>query len=297
MPTSVTANTQPRKDLKRQEYLEMYRLAYRNILLDLARAGYDTSTYDAVEASELDRWIESELFSMRYETYQAMPSKLDILVNPLHHVRSGEEKKTSTEGFGPEASSVIQWRAHWKEMIHLKVDDESEIPPRIYVHFACFPETTVFKEKHFMAVMNNLHETCGVNSKDTVVIVTQNDANENELIFSRKIHYHKLNEITSQTEGNFVIFLQILELQYDLQSHRFAPPSRVLHCKREWTHKLKTVAHIEDPIEELPEMDVDDAHMVRLFAKPRQIIESMSCSENELNQRKYYVINYKEQNY
>lgn len=292
LPTSVTANIQPMKDLKRHEHGELYKRAFRNILKDLRRAGYHTEQYDQWTEEELDRKIEQELYSMLHYSYEAMPSLIDMMVYPKHQVLD-----TSSQNWTlPKApTSALEWRTNWENYQNLWVLHNNELPPRIYVHFACFPENTVFKEKQFMAVTNNLHENCGVTSKDIVVIVTHNEANAT--LLSRKIYQSYVNMVMKGEQGNFVIHFTLQQLQVDIQSHLLVPPARVLHCRRERDEKLKAIAYIENPDDELPEIDVDDAHIRRLFAKPMQVIETMMCSENELDSLRYYLVTYKEQNY
>lgn len=292
LPTSVTASIQPMKDLTRTEHVNLYRTAFHNILLDLRRAGYNTEEYDRWSPEFLDQLISEELFSMKHECYEAMPSKMDLFVSPLHRIADESQEQWV---LSETPSSALEWRSNWEKYIPLTVTREEELPPRIYVHFACFPENTVFKEKQFMAVLNNLHENCGVTSKDTIVIITHNEANGT--LLSRKMYQSYLNTVTKREEGNFAIHFTLEQLQFDLQSHLLVPPSRVIHCEREVRQKLEKVAYIENPVEELPEMDVDDPQVRRLFARPSQIIESMLCSENELDHLRYFVVKYKETNF
>lgn len=289
LPTSVTANIQPNKDLQRTEHLEMYIRAFRNILKDLRRAGYKTDAYDQMSNSKISRLVERELYDMRYETYEAMPSKLDMMLYPLHQVVE------EVGGEGPEPESALDWRERPQEYLHLKVDSEEELPPRIYVHFACFPESTVFKEKQYIAVTNNLTENCGVTPQDTIVIITHNAPNATLKI--KKNFQSHLNMLKKRQQGNFIINIRLAELQFDLQEHVLVPPARVLHRQSEVVRKLRAAAHIERIEMELPEIDVDDPQIRRLFARPKQVVEFLDSSENELDLWKYYIVKYPSLNY
>jgi DNA-directed RNA polymerase subunit H (RpoH/RPB5) len=291
LPTSVTANVQPNKDLTRTEHLRIYSQAYFHIVQDLERAGYDTALAKQKTEADIHSAIELELYGMMHETYEAMPSLLDFKVTPLHQ----RIVDPATPEQSPEPSSIIEWRENRLSFLHLQVDEDEEVPPSIYVHFACFPEKTVFKEKQLIAILNNLHESECITSRDIMVIVTHNEGNGT--FQSRKMFLNYLNQVTKGKEGNQVIHFTLDELQIDLHNHWLVPPARILHRRRERDRKIALWAHVEQVEEELPEIDAEDIQIRRLFAIPGNIVEMLVCSEQELDSWKYFFVKHRELHY
>ena len=299
---------EPEPDSESRAEIDVYVTVYRQVVRDLARAGYDVAELEARSYHDLAACVRYELYertSPPPDKYAAVPTRLDIFAKPLHRVVAHSSSSSSSSS--PTAAtdeawselhtsandppSSLEWKRDWRRYVQLDVDHVSEIPDRIYVHFACFPKHT-FKVSQFAAAINNICGQRGATTRDTFVFISHNA--ENPKMAVRKFELATSNHATKRKQGYYVIQFTVDELRVDVQAHDLVPPARVLHCRRVARERLARVAHVDSPEDELPVMNVSDAQARRLFVRPRQILECLVTSEVEVDSWTYFVTNFSE---
>lgn len=267
-----------------------YVTAFRQIVRDLARAGYDVDEYAALDGAELARRVEQRLYAKTAggeDKYSATPTELDVFASPRHRVRA-----PGAPAGDEDPATRLHWKADWQRFVALDLDSEAERPPRVYVHFACFP-VFVFKHQHLTAALNNICEQRGATSRDTFVVVTHGE--ENKKLAMRKYEMACQHAATGGRYGHYVIQFDLEELQVDVCAHVLMPPGRVLHCRRVRDARIaRTGAVVRDVAAELPVMSVKDPQARRLFARPGQVIETLETSMAETDMWRYHVVQFPE---
>jgi DNA-directed RNA polymerase subunit H (RpoH/RPB5) len=171
------------------------------------------------------------------------------------------------------------------DMLLKKVDGTS----KIYITYFLVSKLSV---RNIDDIIDDLFiDTKTINKNDTLMIITNDDANETlqlkvKYLWEKKEQYGDDSDNEYNNDGIFIVIQNIKRLQYNILNHSFVPPHRIMN--KDEVEEIKLKYNIVND-NEFPELSRFDPVAQVIGIRPGQVCEIMRSSKTAIKSPYYRI--------